>query len=657
MKTNNNKQNNFYINKCEKCFKIPLLGIKFENFKIFLESRCMTGDYCLVDFNNRHIKNIKSLNNNKKENNIIYNYCKNCKKILSKSILDKCLSENHNLIEINELNSVCPNHLKLNQYYCKNCEINLCCFCDLKGTHKSHEIINLKDNLLTIEEIKEFDKKIINSEKDLQNFIQTSIKIFQDLNDFVKNYQKNFDEFIELNENELNFCKNLLSLYKYYEKNNIYNYEIIHNINNCINFKKLDFEIDPNFNCLTKSQKFIKFMNNPYNSLIEQSKNKINKNFQMTDCETNYIKNILPPLNDGIEVEFREKTILENGDVYYGEWSKLTNTQHGRGLLFVSNGAKNFGYWKNNKSNGYGIIYFNDGEKYEGEWKDDYRDGFGKYYYLNGERYEGEYKIGKKNGIGIGYYFNGEIYKGEWKNDNIDGFGIKYFLNGDLYLGEWKIFNKDGYGIQNWLFGKKYEGMFKNDNISGYGIINKFKNYKYEGEFDNYTYHGYGIEYSNKDIKSYEGHWEHYEHDGYGIEYYDNGNKYYDGLWKKGKVNGFGIFYEKNSGLKSYIGESEENIKKGFGIYYWEDGRKCVCNWKNDKRNGFGFMLNPDGSKYMGMFKDEKFDGYGIYMWEDGDLYEGEFMDNRQHGMGRYYSNNLKKNKIGIWNEGTSINI
>ena len=68
-------------------------------------------------------------------------------------------------------------------------------------------------------------------------------------------------------------------------------------------------------------------------------------------------------------------------------------------------------------------------------------------------------------------------------------------------------------------------------------------------------------------------------------------------------------------------------------------------------------MLNPDGSKYMGMFKDEKFEGYGIYMWEDGDLYEGEFMDNQQHGIGRYYSNNIRKDKIGIWNQGNSINI
>ena len=650
-----NNQNKFYINKCEKCFKIPLLGIKFENFKIFLESRCITGHYCLVDFNKNHKNNIKILKN--KNKNSIYNYCKNCKKIVSKSNINKCKNEKHKIIELNELNSVCSKHLKLNKFYCKNCEINLCSFCDLLTNHKSHTIINLKDNLLTKEKINELNDKINKSEKDLQNFIQESIKIFEDLNNFVKNYKKNFDNFIELNENELSFCKNLLSTYNFYEKNNILNYELVHNINNCINFKKLDYEIDQNFNCLTKSQKFITFMKNPYNSLIEQSKNKLNTKYQLTDYEINYIKNVLPPLNDGIEVEYRENITLENGDVYYGEWAIKTNSQHGRGLLFVSNGAKNFGYWKDNKSNGYGIIYFSDGEKYEGEWKDDYRDGYGKYYYLNGERYEGEYKVGKKNGKGIGYYFNGEIYKGEWKNDNIDGFGIKYFLNGDLYTGEWKIFNKDGYGVQKWLFNKKYEGMFKNDNISGFGVINKFKDYKYEGEFDNYSYHGYGIEYSNKEIKSYEGQWEHYEHDGYGIEYYDNGKKYYEGLWNKGKVNGFGIFYEKNTGLKSYIGELEDNKKSGYGIYFWDDGRKCFSHWKNDKRNGFGFMLNPDGSKYMGMFKDEKFEGYGIYMWEDGDLYEGEFMDNQQHGIGRYYSNNIRKDKIGIWDRGNTVNI
>ena len=205
-----NNQNKFYINKCEKCFKIPLLGIKFENFKILLESRCITGHYCLVDFNKNHKNNIKILKN--KNKNSIYNYCKNCKKIeFSKSNINKCKNEKHKIIELNELNSVCSKHLKLNKFYCKNCEINLCSFCDLLTNHKSHTIINLKDNLLTKEKINELNDKINKSEKDLQNFIQESIKIFEDLNNFVKNYKKNFDNFIELNENELSFCKNLLS--------------------------------------------------------------------------------------------------------------------------------------------------------------------------------------------------------------------------------------------------------------------------------------------------------------------------------------------------------------------------------------------------------------------------------------------------------------
>ena len=73
-------------------------------------------------------------------------------------------------------------------------------------------------------------------------------------------------------------------------------------------------------------------MKNPYNSLIEQSKNKLNINFQLTDYEENYIKNVLPPLNDGIEVEYREKKELENGDVYYGEWAIKTNSKHVRWL-------------------------------------------------------------------------------------------------------------------------------------------------------------------------------------------------------------------------------------------------------------------------------------------------------------------------------------
>ena len=38
-------------------------------------------------------------------------------------------------------------------------------------------------------------------------------------------------------------------------------------------------------------------------------------------------------------------------------------------------------------------------------------------YLNNGDRYEGEFKNGKREGKGIMYYNNGKIENGYWKND------------------------------------------------------------------------------------------------------------------------------------------------------------------------------------------------------------------------------------------------
>ena len=68
----------YSIYNCFNCTNIPLLGIKYENFDIYIEERCENGDYEFELFNNFLERN-KNINNKIiQKNNIESNiYCKN----------------------------------------------------------------------------------------------------------------------------------------------------------------------------------------------------------------------------------------------------------------------------------------------------------------------------------------------------------------------------------------------------------------------------------------------------------------------------------------------------------------------------------------------------------------------------------------------------
>jgi hypothetical protein len=88
-------------------------------------------------------------------------------------------------------------------------------------------------------------------------------------------------------------------------------------------------------------------------------------------------------------LERREPTLLDNGNVYIGEWDKTSNKRSGRGKIIFKNGAIFEGHFLNNKVNGYGRHIKTDGEQYEGEWKDDCLHGQGLLINTNGSSYKG----------------------------------------------------------------------------------------------------------------------------------------------------------------------------------------------------------------------------------------------------------------------------
>ena len=134
--------------------------------------------------------------------------------------------------------------------------------------------------------------------------------------------------------------------------------------------------------------------------------------------------NILPPLQDKIEIELHLPIKYENKSEYWGETKKSTKIRHGRGIQIWVDGTKYIGYWMNDKANKKGKLIHSNGDIYEGDWKDDKVEGFGIYLHVDGSKYEGQWKEDKQHGKGIETWIDGANYEGNYIEGKKQGFGI-----------------------------------------------------------------------------------------------------------------------------------------------------------------------------------------------------------------------------------------
>ena len=84
---------------------------------------------------------------------------------------------------------------------------------------------------------------------------------------------------------------------------------------------------------------------NDFNWIFKRSvidMKEISETIDVSKAQENYytakypdlMKNLLtiPKLNDGVEVHLSDLYTWENGTYYFGEWNKVTNEMHGRGI-------------------------------------------------------------------------------------------------------------------------------------------------------------------------------------------------------------------------------------------------------------------------------------------------------------------------------------
>jgi len=172
----------------------------------------------------------------------------------------------HNIIDYDNKNYICEKHNEIYNLYCKECKENLCMYCE--NEHSNHEIIsygkifpNIENIKMKRNELKEKIDKLKNDINEMLNILITTIEnieyYYSILNDIINNY----------NKKKVNY--EIL-----YSINNIYNNNILKDIDDIINDNNIN-------NKFKKIYDIYDIMNKKYinklkiNYKIDKNKNRI----------------------------------------------------------------------------------------------------------------------------------------------------------------------------------------------------------------------------------------------------------------------------------------------------------------------------------------------------------------------------------------------
>ena len=164
---------NLMIKLYECSNKHEINDIKIENFD----------DTQKIDISQIACENC-NLNNKGNYENDEFFVCLTC----NKNICPSCKSNHntqHNIIKYEQKNYICQKHNEPFNYYCKDCNTNMCFACE---GHVEHKIIDLEDlisNMGKKKSILEEMKKVIEA---LNEKIKRIIKILNGFRDFIKKF-------------------------------------------------------------------------------------------------------------------------------------------------------------------------------------------------------------------------------------------------------------------------------------------------------------------------------------------------------------------------------------------------------------------------------------------------------------------------------------
>ena len=276
---NSNKTilNHIICPECEDSLNLVLLN--FEEDKIVLD-KCK----------NKHETIFYSLNDFIESQKIKSKKCKKCKNKLDdynnvlyynsneEYICPLCIKSGDSLINLNDKYYKCHKHNIEFKSYCRDCNINICCECEIN--HLRHKIISLKSIKINENKINEM-KKNISEFKNLIDIYKEEIKkmniLYIDISKIIMN---NIEKYADISQ------------YILYSLDNLKNYESIKNISN-INIEKLIKEINKFLNETDLCEKFNYLLNESVkihkNSITIEYKN--NNNSKVKIFDETFIRN------------------------------------------------------------------------------------------------------------------------------------------------------------------------------------------------------------------------------------------------------------------------------------------------------------------------------------------------------------------------------
>ena len=159
--------------RCPECFTIPFLSIIEDQKKIMLEYSCSNNhngqiqicDYKKLQNESLSKKNVNCFSCIQKGLGSIW-FCKGCLKYF-------CLDHSylhafHNNIDINNFDSLCSFHNKINILFCENCNVSICE--KYKIEHNNHKLININNEKFSENEINNYENEILKAELYLKSF-------------------------------------------------------------------------------------------------------------------------------------------------------------------------------------------------------------------------------------------------------------------------------------------------------------------------------------------------------------------------------------------------------------------------------------------------------------------------------------------------------
>ncbi|NP_001312200.1 phosphatidylinositol 4-phosphate 5-kinase 6-like [Nicotiana tabacum] len=199
---------------------------------------------------------------------------------------------------------------------------------------------------------------------------------------------------------------------------------------------------------------------------VKKSQAAAKKRAKNTIFATMSVAHVDDELDTPGEIYYAEK-ILNNGDIYTGQWSD--NCPNGHGKYLWSDGCMYVGDWVKGKTMGKGKFSWPSGATYEGQFKNGYMDGEGTYTGCSNDTYRGCWVINMKHGKGTRDYVNGDHYEGEWRRGQPDGQGRYQWNNGNQYIGQWRNGKMNGNGTMIWANGNRYDGSWEDGFPKGNG--------------------------------------------------------------------------------------------------------------------------------------------------------------------------------------------